>query len=185
MTERWRLINGRELYDIQADPGQTRDLSAEQPEAVARLRQEYDSWWEDISEKFDEYVEIVVGSPRENPVRLTCHDWHTEQAQIPWAQSMVRQASRGNGFWAVEVEQAGRYEFILRQQPPEGRFPMDAVQVRLKLGDVEATQPVPAGATSVTLEATLPAGKGRLQTWLIDKAGQSRGAFFVYARHLD
>jgi arylsulfatase A-like enzyme len=185
MTERWRLINGRELYDIQADPGQTRNLASEHPDEVARLRQAYDAWWEDISARFEEYVEIVLGSPHENPVRLTCHDWHTEQSQVPWNQSMVRQSPRGNGFWAVDVQRAGRYEFILRQQPPKARLPLEAVEARLKIGDVDVTQRVPAGATSVTLEAEVPAGKTRLQTWLISKDAQSRGAFFVYARHID
>ena len=26
MTQRWRLINGKELYDIEADPGQKKDI---------------------------------------------------------------------------------------------------------------------------------------------------------------
>ena len=39
MTERWRLIDGKELYDIQADPGQTTDIAARHPEAVAHLRE--------------------------------------------------------------------------------------------------------------------------------------------------
>jgi arylsulfatase A-like enzyme len=35
---RWRL------YDLAADPGETRDLAPERPELVARLRAEYDAW---------------------------------------------------------------------------------------------------------------------------------------------
>ena len=29
MTEKWRLVNGQELYDIKTDPGQRNDLAAD------------------------------------------------------------------------------------------------------------------------------------------------------------
>src|SRR5262249_13095193 len=31
MTERWRLINGKELYDLRADPGQEQDVAGDHP----------------------------------------------------------------------------------------------------------------------------------------------------------
>ncbi len=37
-----------ELYDVRADPGQTRDLAAARPEVVERLSRAYDRWWEEI-----------------------------------------------------------------------------------------------------------------------------------------
>ena len=54
MSQRWRLINGTELYDIQADPGQQRDVADEHPEVVAELREHYEAWWKLVSERFDE-----------------------------------------------------------------------------------------------------------------------------------
>jgi len=74
MTDRWRLINGRELYDIRADRGQKNDISGEHPEAVKSLREACEKWWGDVSPRFDEYCEIVIGSDRENPTRLTADD---------------------------------------------------------------------------------------------------------------
>ncbi|MBC8877031.1 MAG: arylsulfatase, partial [Planctomycetes bacterium] len=38
MTERWRLVGGRELYDVDQDPGQNRNVAADHPEVVRRLR---------------------------------------------------------------------------------------------------------------------------------------------------
>jgi len=39
MTDRWRLINGKELYDLPRDPGQSRDVAAEYPgERLAAFR---------------------------------------------------------------------------------------------------------------------------------------------------
>ena len=62
MTDRWRLINGRLLFDIEADPGQTKDVADKHPEIVARLRKDYDAWWADISQGFDEYSRLVLGA---------------------------------------------------------------------------------------------------------------------------
>jgi len=43
----WKLVTGTEgtlLFDLPADPGETHDLSAEQPGRVASLREELDAW---------------------------------------------------------------------------------------------------------------------------------------------
>ncbi|MCM8539523.1 MAG: arylsulfatase [Lentisphaeraceae bacterium] len=45
-TKRWRFVNNKELYDISADPGETKDVSASYPEVIANLRKSYDKWWE-------------------------------------------------------------------------------------------------------------------------------------------
>jgi len=183
MTDRWRLVNGAELYDLAADPGQKKDMAGENAEVVAGLRKAYDGWWADISRRFDEYCEIMVGSEKENPSALCCHDWHGERA--PSGQDMVRQAVVANGFWAVDVARAGRYEITLRQQPAEAKFVIPAETARLAVGAVDVSRPVPPGATAVTFQVRLPAGKTRLQTWLTEKGGVSRGAYFVEVKWLE
>jgi len=37
MTNRWRLINGEKLYDIEADPKQQNDVAADHPGSIERL----------------------------------------------------------------------------------------------------------------------------------------------------
>ncbi len=80
LTERWRLIKreSEELYDIQKDPGQRFDIAAQNPEVVKALHQKYEEWWEDISQNFDKYDEIFVGSKMENPTVLYSHDAHSK-----------------------------------------------------------------------------------------------------------
>ncbi|MEE8452492.1 MAG: arylsulfatase [Thermoguttaceae bacterium] len=182
MTQRWRLVNGKELYDIQADPGQTKDLADEQPEVVAKLTKQYDGWWDGLRERFDEYVRIVIGAEQENPTRITCHDWHG--ASVPWNQGQVRSAPFANGFWAIDVARDGTYEFTLRQQPTPANFPIQATEAQLKIGGVELSKPIEDGATGVTLTAELKAGQTRMETSFTDANGKSRGAFFVYVRRL-
>jgi len=184
MTERWRLVNGKELYDIKADPAQKTNVAADHPDVVARLRKAYEAWWDDHSGRFGEYCRIVLGSDKENPSRLTGHDWHTNN--VPWAQGHIRSHKMfANGPWAVEVSRGGRYEFTLHRAHPEAKFPLAADEAKLKIGDVEVVQPADSNATSVTLTADLKPGKAMLQTWLTDKTtGKSRGAYVVMVKRL-
>jgi arylsulfatase B len=73
MTDRWRLVNGKELYDIKADPAQKNDIADGQPQVVEKLRKAYENWWADVSQRFDEYCEIIIGSDKQNPTRLMSH----------------------------------------------------------------------------------------------------------------
>ncbi|QDV37984.1 arylsulfatase [Tautonia plasticadhaerens] len=188
MTGRWRLVDGRELYDIGQDPGQARDVSGDHPEVVADLRAVYDRWWADVSSSHGEYARIVLGSDRENPSRLTCHDWH--ESDPPWDQPMIREGRVANGFWAVEVDRAGTYEVELRRWPVEEPRPINdgpgpkAETARLVIGEVDRSQPVGPEDLSATFRIPLEAGPTRLQTWLEGPEG-SRGAYFVSVRRLE
>jgi len=192
MTQRWRLINGKELYDIQADPAQKKDVAGENPEVVKELRGFYEKLWADFSERFDEYCRIVIGSDKQNPTRLMSHDWHTPR--VPWNQGAIRNAMQANGFWAVEIDRDGTYEFGLRRWPKEVNAPINAavdggktIQVasaRIKVADVDQSKPVNPDAKQVTFKIDLKAGKTKLQTWFTDDKGVSRGAYYVYARRL-
>lgn len=63
---RFTLVNNDELYDLQADPGETRNVLAEHPEAVAKLRAAYDRWWNDVQPTL--VNEGAVG-PKINPFK--------------------------------------------------------------------------------------------------------------------
>ncbi len=192
MTDRWRLINGKELYDIKADPGQKKDIADGQPQVVEKLRKAYEKWWADISQRFDEYCEIIIGSDEQNPTRLMSHDWHAQT--VPWNQGAVRSGMEANGFWAVEISQDGMYQFELRRWPKELDAPINeaipdgkaitATEARLKIADADVTMPVAGDAHAVTFRLKLNAGKTRLQTWFTDDRGNSRGAYYVYAKRL-
>jgi len=192
MTDRWRLINGRELYDIKADPGQKDDIADERPQVVEKLRKAYEDWWVDVSQRFDEYCEIIIGSDKQNPTRLMSHDWHTPKG--PWNQGAVLSGMQANGFWAVEVARAGRYQFELRRWPKEVDAPINeaipggkaitVTEARLKIADADMTMPVLKDAHAVTFRLKLKAGKTRLRTWFMDDRGNSRGAYYVYAKRL-
>ncbi len=44
-TQRWRLVNNKELYDIAKDPYESTNVFDQHPDVVAGLRRSYDRWW--------------------------------------------------------------------------------------------------------------------------------------------
>jgi hypothetical protein len=184
MTERWRLIGGEQLYDIRTDPGQQRNIAAGHEAVVSALRAEYEHWWSTLEPRFADYGWIILGSEKEQPTRLTCHDWHEAGSGIAY-QANLTTAPELNGYWMVQVAQPGRYEFTLRQLPEEARQPIAGSRARLQLDAVDVSQPVRDGATAVSFVVELGAVKSRLQTWFTEDAGKARGAFFVEVRRLE
>ncbi len=186
MTDRWRLVDGDELYDIQADRGQQDNIIDEHPEVAERLREAYEQWWEDISERFDESTRLYVGSEHENPVALSSHDWLLEGTQnIPWHQNSVRNRMESSGPWALRAVREGRYAFVLRERPAVAEYPLEAEEARLKVGEHDITAEVEPGATEVRFEVELPEGDTTLQTWLIEDGEAVRGAYYVDVHYLD
>ena len=48
-SERYKLVNGKELYDLQEDPAEVHDLAAQQPKRVADMRAGYEAWFRDVA----------------------------------------------------------------------------------------------------------------------------------------
>ena len=146
MSQRWRLVNGKELYDIEADPGQRNNVAADHPEQVAAMTAFYDAWWAELQPTFAQTTEIYLGHPEAAEVVLTCHDW-IGPGECPWNQSRVRAAAgyprpaadkkqpqnkqpdkqqpaaggaaRHEAHWAVKVVTAGDYTVAVRRWPAE------------------------------------------------------------------
>lgn len=188
MTDRWRLVNNRELHDIRADPGQSTNLIAQHPEVAAELAAFYNTWWDDVSSRHDETSLHYIGAEQENPVQLNAHDWMPpmEGRVPPWNQPMIVNDQGSNGTWYVRVVQHGRYAFTLRERPGVVGFTLSAAKAHLRVGDHERLlRAVEEGATGVRFEVDLPAGDTSFKTWLIDEDGNARGAYFVEIERLE
>jgi len=201
MTDRWRLVNGVELYDIQADPEQRSDLAKDHPNVVQELREHYEEWWNIVSATFDDPCPIVIGSEREKISRITTHDWHGEQCA--WNQGQIRQGLECNGYWIVQVAEPGEYEFELRRWPREedkamtegipgeitdwyhGGRAIDFRKALIRIEDQEQEKDIEPEAKGVRFTFSLKAGITCLQTSLTDADGVSIGAYYVYAKRLE
>ena len=63
---RFTLVNNQELYDLKADPGESKNVLAEHPDVVAKLRAAYNQWWEEVQPLL--VNENAVG-PKMNPFK--------------------------------------------------------------------------------------------------------------------
>ena len=187
LDERWRLVDGQELYDIKADPTQANDVSADPPEEVARLRAAYDEWWAQVTGPAHEYVEIPIGAEGGNPTRLTSFDWRPDGGRANHAVMQDPEQFReydGDSFWAVRVAESGMYASALMERPPEADYLIEGATARIKIGPFEAGQSIPSGARSVRFEAELEAGSAELWTWFDRADGTTRGAYNVDVERL-
>ena len=198
MTDRYRLVNETELYDMQSDIGQQKDISADHPELVLKLQGEYEKWWSSLQAAMSRDCEIVIGSRHENPTTLTTHD---VLGVVAWNQDQVYAAARADGYWAIDVERDGLYQFTLRRWPKESntaitgaaKIPEDlrsryrvrkknglgrtysrvsrtikVTSARLKVGGFDEDKLVPLDAMSVSFQVRLKKGSTRLQAWFLD-----------------
>ena len=202
MWNRWRLVAGKELFDLESDPGQKNDVAAAHPQIVARLRGHYERWWQRIEPGLAEAVPIHVGSAREPVTCLSSHDWVDANTANP---SAIRLGEKRNGPWNIRVERAGAYEFALRRWPaeagtaltaglpahhpeddsfpavyPEGKA-LPIARARLQVGGVDEVKPVGAGDQAAVFRVQLAAGRTEVRTWFLDGRGQELcGAYYTY-----
>jgi len=213
MTPRWRLVHGDELYDVRADPEQTVDVSAEHPEVVAQLREEYESWWTLVGEQFDRAVPIPIGGEVDE-VDLCCHDWRTGDGNAPWSQGDIRRGVTVDGYWEIRVERGGEYEFACHRWPraaghalcagidgddvewrrdavPEsfhhhytGGKALDLRHAVLRVGDREQHAEVPGDEPCVRFRTRLESGETRVSATFSDRRWLVVGAYYVYVRRV-
>jgi len=171
-SQDWKLVqplgasemkwNGRtafQLYDMAHDPLELHDLAAENPDMIAKLKAQYDAWFNDVTSPRDYAVpsRIYLGAVQENPVLLTRQDWRGGGAS--WG-------PKGIGYWEVNVVTGANYEIKVR---------FDALnvdgEVTLSCGGVSMRQAVKSGATEcVFKDVHLPVGAGRLEAKVVEGA---------------
>lgn len=158
MTEQWRLINGKELYNIQEDFGQKNDIAKAHPEIVKELTKAYNLWWEDVSVNANVVAPIIVGNRMANPTTLTCHDWHSDDKN-PFQQDLVRKGINSNGWWHIKTETNGNYEITLRRWPKHLNHAIqDGLEIRPELKGTTVSKSAVGKALPIT-SARLDIGK--------------------------
>ncbi|MCF6286701.1 MAG: arylsulfatase [Candidatus Hydrogenedentes bacterium] len=189
LEKHWRLVNGKELYDVEKDPAQKKDIAQQHQDVVKRLRDQYDVWWASTSKHFDEYCPLVVGAADQGAMHFSCHDWHAPIAQVPWNQPHIREGKPGQGFWVIDVETAGTYTIALRRWPREtngtirgsvdGGKALPITTARVQIADVSETKPVSNTDRAVAFQVALSKGEHRLHTAFVEDDGSERGAYYI------
>ncbi|MGP1993240.1 arylsulfatase [Zobellia laminariae] len=213
MDDDWRLIDGKELYNIKKDPGQEKDVASKHAEKVKDMRDAYEKWWAYISRDFSHYEAYKIGEPGIEETTITVHDLHSSEP-IAWNQSYIRNPESGkkpafaNGFYMIDVQQDGYYEVELRRWPKESNLGFDATipqlgkrekwyvtqpegvvlpikQASLDIDALHLDMPVDMKADNVTFNTYLVKGRKRLYADFIGEDNVRFGAFYMYLRKVD
>jgi arylsulfatase A-like enzyme len=176
---RWKLLTrtgaGRhrldgepkfELYDLQDDMGEQRNVAAQNPETVEQLKKAYQDWFQDVSHTRSPNFgmpPIVVGSEEQPTVVLTPQDKRVDEVGSEGWFAL--------GHWPVDVRRAGPYsiKIMLNAEATQAT----EVECVLQVGqeELKKTFTVPRGLDVVTLgDVELPlTGVGKMTVRVRDQ----------------
>ena len=191
MEDRWRLINGRELYDVQLDPAQRRDVAADSPDIVQRLRSAYDDWWKKRPTLAPSRLLAAHGEPV-----LLCPAERSGTTAPAMTLAAVVSGQSGSGPWLLQVPNESACTIILRSRPPGAPnaecipSPLPARAI-LRTGTDEEWQTlteksVAASTTSgITFQRCLPAGLVSLDAYWADAQGNLSAVPYMEIRPVE
>jgi hypothetical protein len=210
MSDKMRLVNGIELYDLNKDVAQKNDIAAQYPEQVTQMRSYYEEWWASVSSEFNILPVIKIDPDQENPVVITCHDSHVHDSKIPWNQKFIREAKKNpiGGEYTLEFEQDGRYQIELSRWPfeadlainvelldgqeatqttddvPNGRA-MNFVTGTLKIGAWERQKMIETDAKTLVFIGTFTKGPSTMSAWFTNKTNEDWGSFYIRIQRIN
>jgi len=170
-----------QLYDMESDPGQAKDIADEQPELVKQLSQRYDAWFADISSEGLQRFRLPIGYSIHNPVELHApqafFDKPLQFANGPgfandWLTGWTRREAKV--WFEIDVVAVGDYAVEIDY----ACLAADAgSKIRLMAADqsIEATiQVAPAPEISLAHRDADGASKYRNRKWFTQKLGTLR-----------
>lgn len=207
LWKRWRLLENRELYNLETDPLQKTNVIDYHPDVVRKMRGELNRWWDEVGPKANVPQRVVIGSDQENPSRLTACEWLDVFVD---QQGQIRRGQQKSGYWLLDVAEDGEYEFELRRWPRDADLPLAeampdgsgtalpitsasiylnnyhhlSVSQKRPYGFEGLTKPVKSGDKSVVFTAKLTKGPIALHTWF---RGEDLilSAYYVYVHRKD
>jgi arylsulfatase A-like enzyme len=133
MNDAWRLINLKELYNIESDPGQQNNVAAQYPEIVKQMTVSFQEYWERVSPGDREFPKVVVGTEFDKEIFLTTSELRNS---VVWNHG---QASAGvpvsDGEWHLRVAKKGVYEIEVRRWPKEVKATLQGIPQKTKRVD--------------------------------------------------
>jgi arylsulfatase len=201
LWKRWRLLREKELYNLEDDPMQENNVIDKYPEVARHMKGHLDQWWDDVKDIANEPQRVIIGSDKENPMLITSCEWLDVFVDM---QVQIHRGDRKNGYWLLQVDQPGEYEFELRRWPRESEIALmdregDDVAMPIASGRIFISgvsgetdrtaafgfqgekKAVKPGDKAVSFTKHLEAGPIFLHTWFEDELDQPIcGAYYVY-----
>ena len=146
------MLSSLELYDIENDPSELRNIAQDNPDVVDKMLEEYEAWFAEVTRErdYNNPERIQLGTPYQEHVILSRFDWRG-----PESKTRI-------GHWEVESIEEKKYRIALRFGPAR-RSGMAWV----RYAGVTFSTKVRKGASRIVFEdIVLPAAKGRFEAFL-------------------
>lgn len=114
LWNRYRLVNGNELYDITRDLAQKNDLYKDHPQIVKKMKTHYETWWSGLNP----YAEPISLGVDDRTVRLVPCDTIQHPPHY-WQWHVLHGDAIDGGHWNLSIEKQGMYTIRLQRYPEE------------------------------------------------------------------
>lgn len=202
IRNKWRLVDGTSLYDIENDPKQERDIAKRHPEIVQRLLAD-NGVFLDRAKTNSEYREMpsaIVGNTHQKEIKLTIQHAIGDDRPI-WKSEQVAEGLRNkNNTHPIIVEQEGHYRIACRRWPKECSGPIRGVprknpknwfnykaispdRVKIQIANQILEKDITSEAEEIAFDLYLEKGKTFLINDFIEK-GEKYGVYYTYVTFL-
>lgn len=201
----WRLVGENELYNLDKDPGQKSNIANEHPDVLQKMRLFYETWWKKTELEINNFVPVIIGSPKENPVILTSDNWEEGAVNTQWNVALASGPPRG-GVIHTYTDHGGTYKIELSRWPfhihrnltvtgpgkavggtkirPGKALPIQFGCLSINNSDPIISESKPE-AGSITFNIKLDTGYNTFQAWFQNKEGKDLcGAYFIRVEKL-
>ncbi len=202
MQDQWRLINGKELYDIEKDPKQRTNLATKYPKLVSKLLKKNAKFLERAKEN-SEYYELpvsVAGNKAQNEIKLTIQHAIGEDGGIWKPEQVAAGMKNTNNKHALKVEKSGLYQISCRRWPKECPGPILGIpeknpknlynyqtispeKVRISIANQIHEKVIKENDEFVSFKVNLLKGKTLLTNDFI-QGDSSYGVYYTYIKYI-
>ncbi len=202
IKDKWRLVNGVELYDIEKDRMQINNLADQYPELVKQMLND-NSEFLIVSKTNPEYNEFpvhIIGNVNQEEIKLTIQHAIGEDPGIWKSEQVAAGMKNRNNIHALKVEQEGTYLISCRRWPkecpgpilgvpkenPKGWFTYQTIspdKVRIQIANQIIEKEVLGDESEVIFEVNLEKGKTFLTNDFIE-GKEKYGVYYTYVKLL-
>jgi len=144
-----------ELYNMDDDPSELKNISAANWGKLSELKLEFDNWYKEIIQSSHLVPQAaIIGTKHENPTVLNRNDCMSYGG--------VWEEDKNKGYWEIALQERGRLDVTISFKNP---LP-SATRLFLRIGNVQRSIEAKPGETDFHMTGIdVPQGRYRLEAW--------------------
>ncbi|WP_159301613.1 arylsulfatase [Maribacter litoralis] len=198
LQNEWRLLEGKELYNIIDDIGQKQNLAKEHPQLVKDLKSKNTTFYTSAmaNDVFTELPVTIIGSEHQKEIKLTIQHAIGDDSGIWKTEQVAAGVKNKNNRYAIEVASAGTYKISCMRwskevpgpvlgvpnKHPKSNFKYVAIspdKVRIQIANQILEKTINANEASIDFEVYLEKGKALLVTDFVFGT-DTYGVYYTY-----